>query len=80
MRASLRLDAENNRMEFRAEDFFLRFSVSHLLRSIERVLEVDGGFVVFVSNGEEEHLELSDLTNYLQLDWDFDKYDLEVVI
>jgi len=79
MKATLKLDPANSRMEFTAEDFFLRFSVTNLLQRIDEVLEVDNGFVAFMANGEEEHIELSDLTAYLKLDWDFSGYDLEVL-
>ena len=81
MRAILRLIPEEERIEFVADDFQLRFKVSHLLKRIEKVLEQenDGYFSLLFNDGLEEDIFLPDTLRYLRLDKDFSKYEIEVL-
>ena len=80
MNATLMLDASNNRFEFVAPDFFLRFAVSYLITKIEQVLENDSGYFILLCDGEEIELYLPDVLSKMGLKWDFSKYETEVLL
>ena len=79
MKATFRLDAINNQMEFSAPDFFLRFAISHTIQSIDKVLEVGGALISYECNGEEDCIYLPDVLVKMGMEWDFTKYEIEVL-
>jgi len=81
MKAILRLIPENEMMEFIADDFQLRFKVSRLLKKIEKVVEQesDGYFSLLFNDNMEEDIFLPDALQYLRVDKDFSKYEIEVL-
>ena len=81
MKAILRLVPENEMMEFIADDFQLRFKVSRLLKKIEKVVEQesDGYFSLLFNDNMEEDIFLPDALQYLRVNRDFSKYEIEVL-
>jgi len=79
MKAILRLLPNEEAMEFVADDFYLWFGVGRVCKKIEQVLEIDGVFAALIISGEEEHLDITEVAQKLELDWDFSKYEMEVV-
>jgi len=81
MKAILRLVPENEMMEFIADDFQLRFKVSRLLKKIEKVVEQesDGYFSLLFNDNMEEDIFLPDALQYLRVNKDFSKYEIEVL-
>jgi len=81
MKAILKLVPENEMMEFIADDFQLRFRVSGLLKRIEKVVEQerDGYFSLLFNDNMEEDIFLPDTLQYLRVNRDFSKYEIEVL-
>ena len=81
MKAILRLVPENEMMEFIADDFQLCFKVSRLLKKIEKVIEQesDGYFSLLFNDKMEEDIFLPDELQYLRVNKDFSKYEIEVL-
>jgi len=81
MKAILRLIPEDEKMEFIAEDFQLRFKVSHLLKKIVRVIEQerDGYFSLLFNDHMQEDIFLPDTMQYIRVEKDFSKYEIEVL-
>jgi len=77
--ATLKLTTDS-RFVFQAEDFYLEFTVAPVLKSIDKVLEVDGGFFALLANIGEKHIYLPDLTKKIKLEWNFSKYETEVLL
>ena len=78
MVATLKLDSRNNRLEFHAPDFFLRFAVMDRIQSIDRILKYENGYFSLLCDGVEVELYLPDVLTKMQLEWDFSKYIVEV--
>ncbi|MCL2015132.1 MAG: hypothetical protein FWG68_02665 [Defluviitaleaceae bacterium] len=79
MKATFSLDKENSRFIFEAEDFYLRFAIAPTIKSIDKLLSNDNGVLEIVCDGEEMFVELPFLTERLGIDWDFSKYEIEVI-
>ena len=79
VKATLTLDSDNCRFIFTAPDFFLRFAVAPTITNIEQVIENDKGYFSFICTGKEVDFYLPDILNKMRLNWDFSKYEVEVI-
>ncbi|MCL1988040.1 MAG: hypothetical protein FWG64_08745 [Firmicutes bacterium] len=79
MKATFSLDKENSRFVFEAEDFYLRFAIAPTIKSIDKVILNENGYFRLICGGNEVEIFLTDVTDKMDLIWDFSKYEIEVI-